>query len=631
MHLLPAHDGKTELTAAFLKRQARSLYWRGWPLVDIQEELGIEKYQTLASWKNRGKWDDASPRQVIEDRIEAKIASYLDRPDFNEGHMKRVDFLTRQMERMARIGKFESSGKEGDLNPRIAARNDDAAKAKRADKRKNFLTLDQWQALLDDFHDRNFTYQAAWWEQRDQRTRKILKSRQIGATWYFAREALAKIADDVLAGQQPRNQIFLSASRRQANKFRREIVSWVKRVTGVDLAGDPIMLDFGGLETEDGEPIGGGLDQVGLYPMSTNSNTSQGESGDFYFDEFFWAQGFAELRKVAAAMATHKIFKRTYFSTPSTKTHDAFAFWSGEEWNKGKAKADQREFDCSHSNLAKGKIMPDGSWCQVVTLQDAIAGGLADLVDIEELRTEASDDEFRNLYECEFVDDSESSFPWALLAPARVDSFYAWRDFEPAKLDIPGARPFGDKPVWLGYDPNHQGRDDAALTVIAPPELPGVGKFRILAKFRLNGLDFQEQADFIRSIARRFNVTDIAIDASGGIGAAVLQLVQRWFPNVRAIEYTIAVKAALVLKGQRLFRDGRVEFDQAWKDLMAAFMAIRPTLTGSGKSVTYTASRAGGVGHADLAWSVLHAFSNEPLDAAGAAEGTGRVRFAVSD
>ncbi len=630
MHLLPAHDGKTELAAAFLKRQARSLYWRGWPMADIAEELDI-KYQTLASWKNRGKWDDASPRQVIEDRIEAKIASYLDMPDFNEGHMKRVDFLTRQMERMARIGKFESSGKEGDLNPKIARRNDDAAKAKRAEKRKNFLTLDQWQALLDDFHDRNFAYQAGWWEQRDQRTRKILKSRQIGATWYFAREALAKIADDVLAGEQPRNQIFLSASRRQANKFRREIVGWVKRVTGVDLQGDPIMLDFGGLETEDGEPVGGGLDPVGLYPMSTNSNTSQGESGDFYFDEFFWAQGFAELRKVAAAMATHKIFKRTYFSTPSTKTHEAFAFWSGEEWNRGKPKDKQREFDCSHANLAGGKIMPDGSWCQVVTLQDAIAGGLGDLVDIEELRAEASDDEFRNLYECEFVDDSESSFPWALLAPARVEPVYAWRDFQPAMVAVPGTRPFGEKPVWLGYDPNHQGRDDAALTVIAPPDQPGVGKFRILAKFRLNNMDFQAQADFIRSIAMRFNVTDIAIDASGGIGAAVLQLVKRWFPTVRAIEYSVAVKAALVLKGQRLFREGRVEFDQSWKDLMAAFMAIRPTLTASGSRVTYTASRAGGVGHADLAWSVLHAFSNEPLDAAAAASGTGRARVAFSD
>jgi len=628
MQFLPSHDGPTELTAAFLQRQARSLYWRGWPLVEIQRELGIEKYQTLASWKRRGEWDGAGPRQIIEDRIEAKIASYLDRDDFNEGHMKRVDFLMRMLERAARIGKYELSGKEGDLNPKIARRNDDAAKAKREEKRKNSLTLEQWQALLDDFHDKNFAYQAGWWEQRDQRTRKILKSRQIGATWYFAREAVAKIAEAVLAGEQPRNQIFLSASKRQALKFKREIVSWVKRVCDVDLAGDPIMLDFTGLVDDAGEPLG--LDQVGLYPISTNSNTAQGESGDFYFDEFFWVHGFAQLRKVAAAMATHKIYKRTYFSTPSTKTHEAFAYWSGEEWNSGKPKTKQRPFDTSHKHLKSGAIMPDGSWCQVVTLEDAIAGGLGALVDIDELREESSEDEFRNLYECEFVDDAQSSFPWARLSPARVDSFFKWRDFQPALLGIPGGRPFGDAPVWIGYDPNKQGRDDAALAVIAPPDQPGVGKLRVLAKFRLNDLDFQGQADFIKSIADRFNVTDISIDTTGH-GRAVFELVKRWFPMVRAIEYSVATKTALVIKGQSLFRAGRVEFDAGWNDVMQAFMAIRPTLTGSGKGVTYTAGRNGQIGHADIAWAILHAFSNEPLDVGAVAEGGHLQRVVFSD
>ena len=627
MQLLPAHDGQTELAAEFLKRQARSLYWRGWPLRDIADELGVI-YQTLASWKRRGSWDDASPRQIIEDRIEAKIASYLDREDFNEGHMKRVDFLMRQMERSARIAKFEQSGKEGDLNPKIARRNDDAANAKREEKRRNFLTREQWQALLDDFHDWCFAHQIKWWEQRNQRTRKILKARQIGATAYFAREALAKIAEAVLSGEQPRNQIFLSASKRQALKFKREMVSWVKRVCEVDLAGDPIMLDFTGLADDAGELLS--LDMVGLYPISTNSNTAQGESGDFYFDEFFWVHGFAQLRKVAAAMATHKIYKRTYFSTPSTKTHEAYAFWSGEEWNAGKAKAKQRDFDCSHKNLRDGKIMPDGSWCQMVTLDDAIEGGLGELVDIDELREESSEDEYRNLYGCEFIDDAESSFPWARLASARVDSFFKWRDFSPALLDIPGGRPFGDSPVWIGYDPNKQGRDDAALAVIAPPDRPGVGKLRVLAKFRLNDLDFQGQADFIKSIYDRFNVTDISIDTTGH-GRAVFELVKRWFPTVRAIEYSVATKTALVIKGQSLFRAGRVEFDAGWTDVMQAFMAIRPALTGSGKGITYVAARNGQIGHADIAWAILHAFSNEPLDVVAAAEGAGTAQVVFSD
>ena len=616
--------------AIAMERMARSLYWRGWKVNQIADELDLP-YQTVASWKRRQKWAEVAPVDVVEDRLEAKVATLLDKEPLTEGDMKRVDFLMRQMERAARIRRFTETGKEGDLNPKIAKRNDEKAKAKRADKRKNALTLEQWEALLDDFHEKNFDHQARWWEVRDMRTRKILKSRQIGATWYFAREAIAKIAEAVLDGQQPRNQIFLSASKRQAMKFRREITGWVKKITGVELTGDPIMLDFIGVfDCSDDDDIEA-LEQCGLYPVSTNANTAQGESGDFYFDEFFWTQGFAELRKVASAMATHTIYKKTYFSTPSTKTHDAHAFWSGEEWNRGREKREQQVFDVSAKNLKNGAILPDGSWCQIVTVLDAIAGGMGDLLDVEELRQENSEEQFRNLYECEFVDDTASSFPWSMLKPAMIDSFYKWRDFMPAHLEIPGRRPFGDKPVWFGYDPNKQGRDDAALGIVSPPDQAGVGTFRILDKYKLNGLDYQGQADRIRELAQIYNVTDIAIDVTGGHGQAVYELVKRWFPTVRKIEYSLSSKAAMVLKAQNLFRNGRVEFDQGWNDVVQAFMAIRPAVTPSGKSVTYTAPRSGVVGHADIAFAIMHAFSNEPMDVEGLADGYGQGRVVFSD
>ena len=603
------------------RREARSLYWRGWQLTQIAGELGI-KYSTIAAWKHRDGWDHDAPVAIIDDRLEAKIATLLDKEPFTEGDMKRVDFLTRQLERTARIRKYNETGKEGDLNPKIANRNDDKAKAKRAEKRKNHLTHEQLIALIDDFHDKNFDYQEFWWERRNERTRKIRKSRQVGATWYFAREALAKIADDILAGTQPRNQIFLSASQRQANKFRREIVSWVKRVTGVELKGNPIMLDLTYQAEGEDEEAPPSFEMVGLYPLSTNSATAQGESGDFYFDEYAWVHGFANLKKVASAMATHKIYKRTYFSSASSKAHESYAFWSGEEWNSGRAKADQQAFAIALRNLRGGAMMPDGSWQHILTIHDAVAGGLGALVDVEELRREYSEDEFRNLYECEDIDDSESSFPYARINPARVDSFHKWRDFKPALLDVDGGRPFGDKPVWLGYDPNKQGRDDAALAVIAPPDEPGKGEFRVLAKYRLNGLDFQGQADFIRKIAAMFNVTDISIDTTGH-GLAVWELISHWYPNARKIEYSVATKTALVIKGQNVFRQQRIKFDAGWSDVMAAFMAIRPALTGSQRGVTYIARRGGTIGHADIAWAILHALSNEPLDAENASEGAG--------
>jgi hypothetical protein len=411
----------------------------------------------------------------------------------------------------------------------------------------------------------------------------------------------------VLAGAQPRNQIFLSASQRQANKFRREIVGWVKRVTGVELKGNPIMLDLTGL-TEDGPA----LDSVGLYPLSTNSNTAQGESGDFYFDEFFWVHGFAQLRKVAAAMATHTIYKRTYFSTldqdprglcvlvgrgmeqgPPPRTAAALRYLEAEPARRGhdarwKLAADRHARRCHRRGRGRAD-RPRGT-----------AAGIERRGIQQPLRLRVHRRQREQL-------------PFARIAPARVDSFYRWRDFRPALIEIPGARPFADKPVWLGYDPNKQGRDDAALAVVAPPEEPG-GKFRVLEKLRLNGRDFAGQADAIREVARRYHVTDISIDTTGH-GLAVWELVSKWFPLARKIEYSVASKTALVIKGQNVFRAGRIEFDAGWTDVMQAFMAIRPTLTGSQRGVTYTARRNGEIGHADIAWAILHALSNEPLDA----------------
>ncbi|MCO1337285.1 terminase family protein, partial [Microbulbifer sp. OS29] len=52
-----------------------------------------------------------------------------------------------------------------------------------------------------------YGYQHRWHDHKSERTRFILKSRQIGATYYFAWEAFE---DAIITGD---NQIFLSASR----------------------------------------------------------------------------------------------------------------------------------------------------------------------------------------------------------------------------------------------------------------------------------------------------------------------------------------------------------------------------------------------------------------------------------
>lgn len=258
-----------------------------------------------------------------------------------------------------------------------------------------------------------------------------------------------------------------------------------------------------------------------------------------------------------------------------------------------------------------GLRCPDKVWRQIVTIEDAERGGCS-LFDLDELRIEYTPDEFANLLMCQLLDDEDSLFTLAMMQGCMVDSWVDWTDLQPLAM-----RPFGYGPVWIGYDPSlGEGGDSAGLVVVAPPSKPG-GKFRVLERHRLKGMDFEAQADFIRKITKRYSVTYIGIDGTG-IGAAVHQLVIQFFPLARKIVYSPDAKAQMVMKAQNVIGKGRLEFDAGWTDLAQSFMAIRKTLSHSGRLVTYTAGRTEDTGHADLAWACMHALINEPLEGATA-------------
>ena len=114
------------------------------------------------------------------------------------------------------------------------------------------------------------------------RIRNLLKSRQIGATFTSAREALI---DALLTG---RNQIFLPPVRHRLTSLSSTSSTSAKEVE-VELKGDPMVLPNGAT----------------LY-LGTNARTAQSYHGNLYLDEYFWIPKFRELRKVASGMAIHK-------------------------------------------------------------------------------------------------------------------------------------------------------------------------------------------------------------------------------------------------------------------------------------------------------------------------------------
>jgi uncharacterized protein YjcR len=236
-------------------------------------------------------------------------------------------------------------------------------------RRSNHFTAQEIDALKEAFLAECFDYQLDWYRAVDQRTRVILKSRQIGTSFYFAREALI---DALTTG---RNQIFVAASLPQALLFKVYMQDFVQQVLGRQLAGTTIELANG----------------ARLHFISAGSRTFSALSGNVYADEFFWFERFGVVNNIIKGIAIHKGQRKTYFSSrPLTLTEshqDALDWWNGER------------IDVSHQALAQGRLCADGIWRQVVTIEDAFARGNR-LVDVEQLRAAYSTADFDALFMC---------------------------------------------------------------------------------------------------------------------------------------------------------------------------------------------------------------------------------------
>ncbi|EDX3520923.1 helix-turn-helix domain-containing protein [Salmonella enterica subsp. enterica serovar Miami] len=559
---------------AFVRLRAKQLYWQGYPPAEISRLMGISQ-NTVYSWKKRDEWDETPTIQRVTQSMDARLIQLTDKKEKTGGDFKEIDLLTRQLKKLNDGQPAEATG----------------GKKTRKRKLKNHFTDEQITALREKILDSLSWHQRGWYEQRHHRNRMILKSRQIGATWYFAREALLDALRDDVKYPYQRNQIFLSASRRQAHQFRGFIQKVAEEVDVELKGGDKIVLSNG----------------AELHFLGTSAATAQSYTGNLKFDEFFWVSNFTNLRKVAGAMATLKGLTRTYFSTPSGETHEAYPFWTGDRWNEKRAKSQRQAFDVTWKTLNSGLLCPDKTWRQIVTLKDVIEHGW-EYTDLEEIQDENSEDEFRNLYMCEFVRDGESAFNLNALIGCGADGYDEWPDWKPF-----ASRPMGQRAVWIGYDANGSSGngDSGGVSVTVPPLVSG-GKFRTIETIQVQGLEFEEQAKVIEDLTFKYNVQHIGIDVTGGNGEAVYQIVKKFFPMAVPYTFNLTSKRALVLKMLQIIRAGRWEYDRSERALVTAFNAVRKVKTPGG-FITYDTDRSRGISHGDLAWATMLAIINEPL------------------
>ncbi|EBN8268542.1 terminase [Salmonella enterica] len=579
--------------------KARSLYLQRNTPREIRDRLKLASVRVVYYWATKFEWYTALERDGVEEVIAERVALLAKRDhktpeeadEFDRligHHVKLMGLRYKHLEAMAGVSaRAAVVSNDDDAESFIAIESGRGGNGKKGGKRRrppkandvSELTADSFQPIVDKLYGFQKTLRA----NKHRRRRNLLKARQIGATWYFAFEAFE---DAVLTGD---TQIFLSASKRQALVFRTYIAKIAMEYFGIPIKGDPIRLS----------------NLAEIFFLATNSNTAQSNSGHLYIDEYMWIPKFSTLNTVASAMTTRKKWRMTWFSTPSAKTHEGYLLWSGESWRKGNAARKDVEFPSFDEYRDGGRECPDGVWRYVVTIEDAVAGGIDD-IDIDELRETYGKADFDMLYMCVFVDDKDSIFTFSQLLKCGVD-VATWEDFHPDE-----EHPFGNREVWGGFDPARTG-DTATFVVIGVP-IVAVERYRVLEVFRWKGLSLVWMSEQIRTIKSRYNMTYIGIDVTG-MGIGVFEMVQGFARReAKAIHYSVESKNRLVMKMLDVVDTNRIEWNEEQKEIATAFLQVKKTTTASGNAMTFVADRSNENGHADVFFAIAHAMDNEPLN-----------------
>ena len=330
-----------------VKEAAKRLFLRRCKAKEIQAQLHLPNIRIVYYWIRQGGWEDMLSDEEPLTAIGRRITLLLDKStSLSKDDLNELDRLTSIRERLlkqaakpvlASPGEPADEPQERRDSSRVqrSSRGDSSGK-KREKKAKNDISGLTEVDFLDKFISKMYGYQKELFAAKQNpltcRIRNILKSRQVGLTYYFAGEAFM---DAVLTGD---NQVFLSASRSQSEIFRSYIIQFAQQWFGIELTGNPITLSNG----------------AELRFLSTNSSTAQGYHGHVYVDEYFWIRDFEKLSTVASAMGTHKKWRKTYFSTPSAVSHQAYPFWSGEEFRNSKRgkKAGGTPVNTAHTSTA---------------------------------------------------------------------------------------------------------------------------------------------------------------------------------------------------------------------------------------------------------------------------------------
>lgn len=569
-----------------LKKAALPLLLKGHKVAEIQEFLNLPNPRIIYNWIKAEKWDDLMAESFdAEFTASQRLVLLINKDKKTNAEINEMEKISLVLINLAKA-KAVSSGQSIHGNPKQGGSKGGKSSGKGKKKKNDIEHLTQ--ADFDRVAAQLlYPHQLKWREAgKDPRTRNdrlILKSRQIGATFFFAFEAFESAC---IEGQ---NQIFLSATREQAEIFKAYMYAIASEYFDVELTGNPTKLSNNAM----------------CYYLSSNSAGAQSRAGNVYFDEMFWCRDWEKMFDLGAAMATQG-YKITGFSTPSALSHPAIKNWNGKRYNQERPKSEQVKINLNRSDLKKGTLGGDGVWRNLVSMQDAIDQGF-DRVDVEVIKRRNPPSVYKNLYECHFVNDKNSVFNLNDILACAVD-VESWR--KSCGFKVEADKPYGNKPCAAGLDPAGDGDNASATLMSLPQSLKD--KFRMFESTMLDGLGAPEQGEHINEWNEKYNIEYCGVNTNG-IGYFVPDFIDPEI-EVERLEYQPRQKAEMITKAKTIFAKKRFEYPDTNKALPLAFLTIVQTTTPGTRQITYKSTRSDEVGHGDEAWSAMHCFMGERLD-----------------
>ena len=533
--------------SAEFRNRILSMVDKGYTVDEIAADNGLSK-PTVYSWLKKYNKDN-TPNASIHN-LKQQI-DRLSKLTPTKANTTKINMLTKSIERL-------SKGSKATIKPN----------AKAPKKITDTATIKELKVKVLDHEYGLYPYQQKFLEDNS-RFRVWLKSRQIGATYLGALEALIGACGGM-------EQTVISASEDQAMRWYDEIGVHAKKL-GVVLSGTQTKIV---------------VDNTPINIRPNNFRTVQGFSGDLWFDEFAWYQNPKRIFNLAMPTITSKkvegrAAKVTILSTPFEE-----------------------------ESLFYNLISDTGRYYMfsrhITNIYDAIKDGLD--VDIKVLRDLMDSDSFAMAYECVFADDDNAYFPVKLIKSC-VDYNLSYHT------------PPNDQVLYCGYDIGRV-KDLSVLSGVyrdnTPPRLRAStsgnlknsnvfkgndqeGNYYIVAIMdTLKNASFKDQKNHLKAHLNSYLKAHINIDKTG-IGMNLTEDLQNEHNDrVNGVYFTASSKEMMVKNVRKLFEDKLIKIpnDPA---LIADIHAIKRR-AGS-KSFLYDSDR-NSYGHADRFWSLALACKN---------------------